>query len=359
MQYANDINIEIFGESHGEEIGCVITNLPAGVKIDAKKMQYDLSLRAPGNDPTATTRKEADTPVIVSGVLDGVTTGAPLTIIIKNTNTHSTDYSGLKDCPRPSHSDYAAFVKYDGFNDIRGGGNFSGRLTAPLVAAGSLCESILNSRDIWVGGHILKIGNVEDKKFDATNVTKKDFEKLNKFFAVNDEECEEKMREVIAQAKYDGDSIGGAVELCAVGLPAGVGSPMFYGVENVVSQYLFAVPAVKAIEFGAGKDFAEMLGSQANDQMYYDDQTVKTYSNNCGGILGGITNGMPITVSVTLKPTPSIAKPQKTVNLKLKENTELVIHGRHDPCIVARALPALKAALCVALVKLLAKEGKL
>ena len=352
----NKIRLSVFGESHGHAVGCTLEGLPSGVKIDFDAVMTQMSRRAPGKDKTATTRKEADIPEIISGVVDGVTTGAPITIIIKNNDTKSHNYDNLRDNPRPSHADYAASVKYGGANDIRGGGHFSARLTAPIVAAGAICRQILKDEGITVGGHILSIGGVEDKRFDPVNVTDTELEALSsKLFALISPEKEEPMRAEVESARLDCDSVGGAAELAAVGLPVGLGSHMFLGVENVVSNILYGVPAVKGISFGAGFGYAALKGSEANDQMYFDENgAVKCYTNNCGGITGGMTNGMPLIVTVALKPTPSIAKEQKTVNLKTGENTTLKIEGRHDPCIVPRALPVLEAALSIALLDLLA-----
>ena len=352
----NKIRLSVFGESHGPAVGCTLEGLPTGVKIDFDALMTQMSRRAPGKDKTATTRKEADIPEIISGVKDGVTTGAPITIIIKNNDAKSQNYDNLKDTPRPSHADYAAHIKYGGANDIRGGGHFSARLTAPIVAAGTICRQILKDEGITVGGHILSIGGVEDKGFDPVNVSDVELEALSdKLFALNSPETEEPMRAAVEEARLDCDSVGGSVELAAVGLPVGLGSHMFLGVENVVSNILYGIPAVKGISFGAGFNYADMRGSNANDQMYFDENgNVRCYTNNCGGITGGMTNGMPLIVKVALKPTPSISKEQKTVNLKTGKNSLLKIEGRHDPCIVPRALPVLEAALAIALLDLLA-----
>ncbi len=355
------VRLTVFGESHGPAIGCVIEGLPAGHKIDFDMLSLQMSRRAPGKDKTATARREEDAPEILSGVLEGVTTGAPLAIVIKNNDTRSHNYDDLKIHPRPNHSDYAAFVKYGGYNDIRGGGHFSARLTAPIVAAGAVCRSILKEKGISVGGHILNIGSVFDAPFDPVKVSAEELENLSsKLFALNLPEKEADMRAEVESARLYLDSVGGSVELAAVGLPAGVGNPMFFGVENVLAQILYGIPAVKSVSFGAGEEFSRMRGSEANDGMYVDDDgTVKCRTNNCGGITGGITNGMPLTVKVALKPTPSIARPQQTVNLEKMENATLEIVGRHDPCIVPRALAALEAALCIGLCDLLAEDNKL
>ncbi|MBP3391063.1 MAG: chorismate synthase [Clostridia bacterium] len=354
------IKLSVFGESHGPAIGCLLEGLPSGVKIDMDALLAQMARRAPGRDKTATTRKEADIPEIISGVVDGVTTGAPLAIIIKNSDTKSHNYDNLRDNPRPSHADFAAAVKFGGANDIRGGGHFSGRLTAGIVAAGAICRQILKEEGITVGGHILTIGNVAETSFDPVNVTAAQLEALSsKLFALNNPAAEELMRAEIESARLEADSVGGCVELAAVGLPVGLGNPMFFGVENVVSNILYGIPAVKGVSFGAGFGYASMRGSRANDQMYYDDEgNVRAYTNNCGGITGGITTGMPLIVNVAIKPTPSIGQPQKTVNLKTGENSTLVIEGRHDPCIVPRALPVLEAALAIALLDLLAQGDR-
>lgn len=355
------IKLTVFGESHGPAIGCVLEGLPAGYKIDMDGLLKQMSRRSPGKDKTATARREEDTPEFLSGLLDGVTTGAPLALIIRNNDTRSQNYDDLKNHPRPNHADFAAYIKYGGYNDVRGGGHFSGRLTAPIVAAGAVCRSILTQKGITVGGHISRIGWVEDAPFDPADISPEELSYLSqKLFALNLPEKEEEMRQEIEAARMSLDSVGGSVELAAVGVPAGIGNPMFFGVENVLASILYGIPAVKSVSFGAGEDFSRMKGSQANDQMYVDEQgRVKCLTNNCGGITGGITNGMPITVKVALKPTPSIGRPQQTVDLEKKENANLEIVGRHDPCIVPRALCALEAALCIGLCDLLAEDGKL
>ena len=350
----NVIKTTIFGESHGNAIGAVVDAFPAGYKIDLDQVNIQMKRRAPGSDQTATKRKELDEPEILSGLLNDITTGAPLSLIIRNNDCHSTDYSRFSDCPRPSHADYTANVRYNGFNDIRGGGNFSGRLTAPLTAAGTIAKQILKANGVTIGGHVSFIGNTADTPFDPCLVDEKLLDSLNtQYFATVSSEAKASMNDEIAQAKADGDSIGGEVEIAVVGLPVGIGSPTVRGVENAVSSAVFAVPAVKGIEFGAGFGFASMRGSEANDQMYYDGDTVKCKTNNSGGILGGITNGMPLILRVALKPTPSINLPQDTINLKLKQNDTISIKGRHDPCIVPRALPAIEAAVALALIDLI------
>lgn len=352
--YGDKVKISVFGESHGNGIGVVIDGLPAGVKIDMDKVLVQMSRRAPGNDKTATTRKESDIPKIMSGMLGDTLTGAPLCAVIENTNTRSGDYGNLISCPRPGHSDYTAYVKYNGANDIRGGGHFSGRLTAPIVFAGSICRQILEQKGIKIAAHINSIGNVSDEGFNPLNIDRALIKKLNNSsFALIDNSVEEKMREEVEQARMDVDSVGGTVECAVTGVDAGVGGPMFGGVEGAIAQAVFGVPAIKGIEFGRGFELSKMRGSQSNDPFRYKDGKVVTETNNCGGILGGITDGMPIIFRAVVKPTSSISKMQKTVDLQKKENAEIQVKGRHDPCIVPRAVPVIEAVTAVAIINLL------
>ncbi|MEF2919758.1 MAG: chorismate synthase [Acutalibacteraceae bacterium] len=353
--WGNKVKISIFGESHGKGIGVVVDNLPAGEKIDWEQVLMHMGRRAPGKDKTATPRLEKDFPNVLSGMLDYTTTGTPLCAVIENTNTRSGDYGNLLTSPRPGHGDYPGFIRYNGFNDIRGGGHFSGRLTAPIVFAGSICRQILEKRGIKIASHIYSIGNVKDTAFNPVAVEDSLIEKLNCLsFPVINDSIEDKMREYVEEARMNQDSTGGIIECVATGMPAGVGSPMFGGVENLISSIIFGIPAVKGIEFGAGFGITEMYGSQANDQYAYDDKgNVITLTNNNGGITGGITNGMPILFKTAIKPTPSISQPQNTVDLVKKENTQLVINGRHDPCIVPRATVVVESALAIALMNLL------
>lgn len=354
------IRVSIFGESHGAAIGVVMDGLPAGEPVDLAEIDLQLSRRAPGRDKSATPRKERDAFQVLSGLLEGKTTGAPFCAVIENTNTKSGDYENLRLCPRPSHSDYAAFVKYGGQNDLRGGGHFSGRLTAPLVIAGSVCRQMLSRRGITVGGHVLRIGTAVDTPFDPVGIAAGELASLSqRYFATCSPAAESAMREEIETARAALDSVGGMVEIAAVGLPAGLGSPIFRGVENVVSAALYGVPAIKAVSFGAGEGFASLCGSEANDQMSIQAGAVRTLTNHCGGITGGITNGMPLVVRAACKPTPSISRMQRTVDLSAMEDTVLEIHGRHDPCIVPRALPAAEAAVAIALADLMREEGRL
>lgn len=353
-QIGNKIKVTVFGESHGSAIGMVMDNPPAGLKLDFDYISAQNKRRAPGNDKTSTPRKEADEPEFLSGVKNGITTGAPIAVSIRNTNTKSGDYENLKYTPRPSHADYAAYVHYNGNNDVSGGGHFSGRLTAPIVTAGAILRLYLKEKGVEIGGHILKIGSVEDDRFDLVNVDANTLKSLSKSnFALLNSKAEEKMRAEVEAARSDGDSIGGMLEIAITGLPAGIGGPMFEGVENEIAKAVFGIPAVKGIEFGAGFDFAEMRGSQANDSMFYDNGKVVCLTNNNGGITGGLTNAMPIVFRVVIKPTPSIARPQQTVDLKKGINTEIIVKGRHDPCIVPRALPAIEAVTAIAVANLL------
>ena len=348
------IKLSIFGESHGEAIGCVIDGLPAGTKIDMNAVYKDMQRRAPGKDKTATPRFEKDIPHILSGMLDNVTTGAPLAMVIENTNTKSGDYSNLMTVPRPSHSDYPAYVKYGGNNDIRGGGHFSGRLTAPLVFAGSVAKQILSQKGVTIGAHIKQIGSVCDAVSDLNKTDKSLLDTLSSStFSLIDETKEQAMRDEIEKARLSLDSVGGIIECFAVGLPVGLGGNMFDTVEGKLASILFGVPAVKGVEFGIGFGFADKRASEVNDQYEIKNGRVATLSNNNGGVLGGMTDGAPLSVSVAIKPTPSIAKKQKSVNLLTMENAELEIHGRHDPCIVVRAVPVIECAVALGLLDLM------
>lgn len=350
----NKIKVSIFGESHGEAIGCVIDGLPAGVKLDMDKIYRDMARRAPGKDKTATPRLEKDIPHILSGVLNGVTTGAPLAMEIENTNTKSGDYSNLMTVPRPSHSDYPAYIKYDGNNDIRGGGHFSGRLTAPLVFAGAVAKQILENKGITIGAHIKRIGSVTDIAVDMNDVSAELLNTLvSKSFSVIGDDTEEKMRAEIEGFRLNQDSVGGEIECFAAGLPVGIGGNMFDTVEGTLAPILFGVPAVKGVQFGLGFDFAKANASSVNDEYEIKDGRVSLLSNNNGGVVGGMTTGAPLVVSVAIKPTPSISKEQRSVNLQTMESTTLVINGRHDPCIVPRAVPVIESAVALGILDLM------
>ncbi|MCM1226491.1 MAG: chorismate synthase [Clostridium sp.] len=347
----NRISFSIFGESHGPAIGIVIDNLPPGEHIDIEELGRFLARRAPKKDGTTTMRNERDLPQIMSGLVNDKTTGTPLCAFIQNTDTRSKDYSNISKLARPGHADYTGAVRYKGFNDVRGGGHFSGRLTAPLCFAGALCGQILEKRGIYTGAHISEIHNIKDDVFDRTNVNKQDILDIRykKFPVINDEQGE-KMFADIQNARIGGESLGGIIECACVNVPAGIGSPIFDGLENSIAQLIFGIPAVKGLEFGAGFLTAKMVGSQNNDDFYIDDRGhVKTKTNNHGGILGGISSGMPITMNVAIKPTPSISKPQETIDYGNMKNDTLVIKGRHDPCIVPRAVPCVEAAVNIAI----------
>lgn len=354
--FGNNIKITIFGQSHSDAIGVVIDGLPAGFKIDTEKAAAFMARRAPGQNDLSTPRKETDNVKILSGVVDNVTCGAPLCAVIENTNTRSGDYDKLRILPRPSHSDFAAMMKHNGFNDIRGGGNFSGRLTAPLCFAGAVCMQMLEEKGIRIGAHISSIGKVNDKRFDPVNVSADDFDTLSKkSFPVIDDKQGEYMRKEIYDAKGNGDSVGGTIECAIVGMPAGIGDPIFDGIENRISSAVFGIPAIKGIEFGAGFESARMLGSENNDDFISVDGKISTASNNHGGILGGISSGMPIVFRCAVKPTPSIGIEQQSVNTETGCEEKLVIGGRHDPCIVPRAVPCVEAAAAVVILDYILK----
>lgn len=352
------IKLTIFGESHGLGIGCVIDGLPPGFAIDLDAVKKEMQRRAPGKSPLATARNEKDAFIIESGFFEGKTTGTPLCVLIPNSDQHSGDYSKLKNVMRPGHADYSGKVKYDGFNDYRGGGHFSGRLTAPLVFMGAIAKQILAEHGISIGAHIAAVAGVNDTPFNLLGESADTFSELaQKSFPVLDDTAGNEMQQLILAAKQSCDSVGGVIECMAINLPAGIGAPFFDSLESRLAHALFSVPAVKGIEFGKGFALVQMTGSEANDQMYYDNGVVKTYTNNNGGITGGITNGMPVLFKAAVKPTPSIAKAQKTVDLSTESNTELVITGRHDPCIVQRAVPVIEGvAAWVILDMLLAGE---
>lgn len=342
----------IFGESHGPAIGVVLEGLPPGLELDLDAVRFDLRRRAPGKNTLSTARNEADEPRVLSGVFEGRTTGAPLCAVIANTDARSGDYARTRDLVRPGHADYAAFMRYRGFHDYRGGGHFSGRLTAPLVFAGGVAKQVLAQKNIYVGAHISAIYGISDdpmEDWDSLRVC------ADKDFPVLNDEAGQKMQAAILEAKNDLDSVGGSIECGVFGLPPGLGGPDFgQNTEGIFSQYLFTVPAVKAVAFGAGVAFALMRGSEANDPLYVDgDGSVKAEQNCAGGINGGITNGMPLTFEVTLRPTPSIARQQFTVDLARHENAVLELQGRHDPCVVHRAVPVIEAAAALAACELL------
>ena len=344
--YGEILKLSIYGQSHGAGIGMTLDGIPAGLPVDLDQLQTFLNRRAPGRNDWSTPRKEEDRPEFLSGILNGYTCGAPIAAIIHNANTRSVDYSNLKDCPRPGHADYTAQIKYKGYQDPAGGGHFSGRLTAPLCIAGGLCKQWLEAEGIRVGAHIQWIHGLNDTFFDRLNPQ---IDEIRSDFPVLSEYKAERMKEIIEQTRMDCDSVGGAIECAVTGLPVGLGEPMFGGMESRIASIVYGIPAVKSVEFGIGPSVANIPGSENNDEYVVENGVVRTLTNNCGGILGGITNGMPLIFSAYFKPTPSIAKPQQTVNLQTGETTTIQIKGRHDPCIVPRAVPVVEAAAAIAI----------
>ena len=354
--YGEILKLSIFGQSHGPAIGMNLDGIPAGLNVDFQQLQTFLDRRAPGQGAYATPRKEADAPQFLSGIVDGYTSGAPIAAIIQNSNTRSGDYSNLKDCPRPGHADYTAQIKYNGYQDIDGGGHFSGRLTAPLCIAGGLCKQWLAQKGIQIGGHIRVLAGIADEPI-ALDQIEPDLSLINNDFPVLNTIAGEKMRAKIAKAKADGDSVGGIIECFITGLPAGLGDPMFDGIENKLAQIIYGIPAVKGLDFGSGFSGTYLRGSENNDAFHIVDGKVKTATNHAGGILGGITTGMPVFFQVAIKPTPSIAQEQQTVNLKTMQQQSLIVQGRHDPCIVPRAVPVVEAAAAIAIFDICLKAG--
>ncbi len=357
--FGNSIKVQIFGQSHSEGLGVVIDGLPAGVQLDMQEILRQMARRAPGQGDYTTKRRESDQPRILSGLVDGKSCGAPLCAVFENTDTRSKDYAALRDLPRPAHADYPAAVKTGGSNDIRGGGHFSARLTAPLVFAGAVCAQLLARRGVYVGAHIASIAGIQDQAYDPVALDARTLRAAaDNGFPVLDLEAGEEMRRAIAQAASELDSVGGVVECGITGLPVGLGEPIFDGLENRIAAAVFGIPAVKGIEFGAGFAASGMRGSENNDPFYYDGEgRVRTETNNHGGILGGLASGMPVVFRAAFKPTPSIARPQRTVNLRTGLSEELVIHGRHDPCVVPRAVPCVEAAAAVAVYDLMHGVG--
>ena len=353
----NKLRVTVFGQSHAAAIGCVVEGLPAGFRPDMDRVAAFMARRAPGSGSWSTKRKEADTPEILSGVVDGVLCGAPVSAVIHNSDQHSKDYEGLRRTPRPSHADYTAWAKYGESYDIRGGGQFSGRLTAPLCFAGALALQVLEARGVAVAGHIAAIAGMQDEVPDFARVDRESLLALaGKPFPVFSDSAGADMVQAIEAARMESDSVGGVIRCFALGLPAGVGEPMFGGVENRLAAALFGIPAVRGVSFGDGFAAAAMRGSQHNDPFVMEGGAVRTRTNHAGGVLGGITTGMPLVVNVAVKPTASIAKEQDTVDLKTMTNTTLTIHGRHDPCIVPRALPVVEAVTALTLLDMLLEE---
>ena len=348
--FGSNIAVTLFGESHSSHIGAVVDGMPCGIAVDENFIKSQLTLRSPYGD-ISTARKEPDSFKIVSGVFNGKTTGTPLCIIIENTNIDSSDYELNRTVARPSHADYTGFCKYNGFNDYRGGGHFSGRLTAPLVAVGAIAISALREKNIYIGTHISRCGKINDREFQ--NI-RSDIDSLNnKKFAVLDEENGELMKTEIKKAAEQGDSVGGILETAITGIPAGTGEPWFDSVESQIAHIIFSIPGIKGIEFGSGFAIADKFGSEANDEYRIENGNIVTATNNNGGINGGISNGMPIIFRCAVKPTPSIAKKQNTVDFVKKENTEIEIKGRHDPAFIHRARVVVDSVTALAVMDLM------
>lgn len=348
--YGENLKLSIFGQSHGPAIGMTLDGIPAGLPVDLEVLQTFLNRRAPGQNDRSTPRREEDRPEFLAGIVDGLTCGAPIAAVIHNKNTRSGDYANLKDCPRPGHADYTAQIKYGGFQDAAGGGHFSGRLTAPLCIAGGLCKQWLEEMGIQIHARIEAINGIRDVPISATDPQ---VSAIPTDFPVIDPAARESMKEAIASAKAQGDSVGGVVQCILTGVPAGLGEPMFGGVEGKIAQIVYGIPAVKCVEFGEGFHATISLGSENNDEYTVVDGSIRTATNNCGGILGGITNGMPVIFRAGIKPTPSISRPQQSVALSKAQVQELVVKGRHDPCIVPRAVPVIESAAAIAIYDLI------
>jgi chorismate synthase len=348
--YGEKLKLSIFGQSHGPAIGMTLDGIPAGLPVDTEKLQAFLDRRAPGQNSYSTPRKEADTPEFLSGILDGYTCGAPIAAGIHNTNTRSQDYSDFKDTPRPGHADFTAQIKYGGFQDTAGGGHFSGRLTAPLCIAGGLCKQWLEAKGIRICAHLICVEGVTDDGFDPMNPQ---LDQVRTDFPVISEAAGARMQEVISKARAEGDSVGGIVECAITGLPAGLGEPMFGGMESRIAQIVYGIPAVKAVEFGAGYAAGYMRCSQHNDEYTVENGTVRPKTNRAGGILGGITSGLPVYFQAAFKPTPSISKQQQSASFSTLEPVTMSVKGRHDPCIAPRAVPVVEAAAAIAVFDLI------
>lgn len=360
--YGKNIKIEIYGGSHDSEIGIKASGIPAGISFDYDELKKFMKRRAPGQSNITTQRKESDTPLLISGFDGYVTNGDEIHIAIRSENMRSGDYKSLENIPRPSHADYPAYVKTGGKADLRGGGHFSGRLTAPLCALGGIFLQYLRDKGIMIAAHILSVGGengAREKRFDPVNVSARELDELlSRSFPVLEADSEKKVFDVINSARMKEDSVGGVIECAAVGLPVGIGEHIFCGMESRISSIIFAIPAVKGIEFGAGFESACMTGSENNDPFFTDGVKVYTKTNNAGGILGGMTSGAPLIFRCAVKPTPSIGLEQDSVNLGEMKNVKTVIRGRHDPCIVPRAIPVVEAACAVAIFDALLDNGE-
>ena len=356
-QWGNSIKYTIFGESHGAAIGIVIDGLAPGIELDIAFIKAEMERRAPGNSPLTTPRKEKDQFEILSGYYNGKTTGAPLSVIIRNTNQRSGDYSKHDGLMRPGHADYSGYIKYKGFNDFRGGGHFSGRMTAPIVFAGAVAKQILLEKNIIIGSHIYSLLNINDFPFELNNVDSKLLSDLTKSkLPLLNKALEQDIYKTVEEIRSEKDSVGGIIEVAAANLPAGIGDPFFNSMESQISHLIFSIPGIKGIEFGEGFNITKMKGSEANDSYNYEGDKVTTSSNHNGGILGGITNGRPLIFRCAVKPTASIEKEQNTINVNTKENDIINIVGRHDPCILFRAIPVVEAVTAIAILENLTKE---
>ncbi len=349
--FGQHLHLSLFGQSHGEAIGITMDGFPAGMTIDMDELLHEMARRAPGQSDMTTPRKEADAPEFLSGILNGRTTGQPVCAIIRNTNTRSADYGEGVDLVRPGHADYTGHVRYFGFEDWRGGGHFSGRLTAPIVLAGALCKQYLRSQGIEIYSHIQQLENVHDASF-LDHPAVDDAKLRHMTLPVLTEGLDQVMHDAVLAAKNEGDSVGGVIECMAAGLPAGLGAPFFDSMESILSHLMFSIPAVKGVSFGEGFGFASLRGSAANDAFRMKDGQVVTETDHCGGILGGITNGMPLIFRCCVRATPSIAKEQETVSLRTAEDAVLSIKGRHDPCILPRAIPVVEAMTAIGLMEM-------
>ncbi|WP_053956570.1 chorismate synthase [Inediibacterium massiliense] len=355
--WGKNIKISIFGESHGKAIGVVIDGIFPGISLDMKKIKEELQRRAPGKSDFSTPRQEKDEVEILSGYFNEKTTGTSICAIIYNKDQKSKDYEKTKSIMRPSHGDYTGYIKYKGFNDYRGGGHFSGRITASIVFAGAIAKQILNTKNIFIGSHIKGIGNVEDDSFDYVDISKDLLQKLAKesFPVLNDSKRED-MKNLILNVKKESNSIGGIIETGIINVPTGIGSPFFDSIESKLSQLLFSIPGIKGVEFGEGFKMSLMTGENGNDEFYIKDEQVKTHTNHNGGILGGISSGMPIVFKVACKPTPSIGKIQRSINIETMKNSKIQIEGRHDPCIVPRVIPVVEAMAALAILDLMMED---
>ncbi len=346
------LRLGLFGQSHGPAVGVTVDGLPAGMEIDMAALGKALARRAPGQSGLSTARREADEVEFLSGVMEGRTTGQPICAVIRSGDTRSADYGAGVDAPRPSHADYTGHIRYFGFEDWRGGGSFSGRLTAPLVACGALCAQFLQSRGIRIYAHIAQLGGFADEDIDSVEDISRLAALREKRLPTLSEAAGSAMENAILAAKAAGDSVGGVIACRMDGAPAGLGAPFFDSVESVLSHLLFSIPGVKGVSFGAGFDLAAMRGSEANDACVLEEGRIRTATNHAGGVNGGVSNGMPIIVRCAFRPTPSIAQPQRTVSLREMKETELRIQGRHDPCILPRAVPVVEAMCAIGLTEL-------